>query len=724
MRTTFSTKKVRFTDNGFTAFNGTEMMEEMSMRKLSAIVLASIFPVLIFSANLSAVQRGIKVTAKSGNSVYLYKDYHALVVGVGDYDHWPDLKGAVRDAIEVAAQVKKSGIKTTLLLNPTSRELKRALSKLVYGPGKEKDRAILFYFSGHGETETLATGEKMGYLVPKDAPMPGKDRMDFTDKAISMSAIESYALRIKSKHVLMMFDSCFSGSVFSSLKGVPTDISEKSNRPVRQFITAGNENEQVPDDSIFRICFLQGIKGEADLNKDGYVTGSELGFYLDSSVVNYTRGSQHPQYGKIRRPELDKGDFVFTLTAQPESEAPALRQSNKLNNYDKIIHDREANRKKWDEWQERFEQDIAKVERYDQNPTLNEKEKAAAWEDLRTSYNIDNPHTLKDNEYRKRAKERILYWKGKKEWGKLYVDTTPPDAIIKILNIRPKFRQGIQLKPGRYHIATSREGYETKRIWVDLNAAEIKRLDIRLEHLTASVQTVSNKDKLERSEPEKIRRDFDLEQSPNKGEVSRGWLGVAIQDLTKELRKYYGVKGDAGVLVTEVFPGDPAEVAGIRAKDIILSVNGKEVDGSRQLSRTISEYPVGKEAKILLLRNGNEKEFYVKLAKRPQTMTAANEPEVQRKNPFGIEVSNLTPEIIQKFQLRAEKGVMVASVEPGSKGEVAGVIPGDLIKEINHEKVTDVDQYMKEIVKYKKGDTLWAYLLRKERGYLAIKLIK
>ena len=73
---------------------------------------------------------------------------------------------------------------------------------------------------------------------------------------------------------------------------------------------------------------------------------------------------------------------------------------------------------------------------------------------------------------------------------------------------------------------------------------------------------------------------------------------------------------------------------------------------------------------------------------------AANEPEVQRKNPFGIGVSNLTPEIIQKFQLQAEKGVMVVSVEPGSKGEVAGIIPGDLIKEINYQKVTDVDQYM------------------------------
>ena len=147
--------------------------------------------------------------------------------------------------------------------------------------------------------------------------------MGFTDTAISMNTIESYAVRIKSKHVLMLFDSCFSGSVFSSLKGVPTDISEKSNRPVRQFITAGNENEQVPDNSIFKVCLLQGIDGEADLNADGYVTGSELGLYLDSSVVNYTQGGQHPQYGKIRHPKLDKGDFIFALKPLLKHQLPS-----------------------------------------------------------------------------------------------------------------------------------------------------------------------------------------------------------------------------------------------------------------------------------------------------------------------------------------------------------------------------------------------------------------
>jgi formylglycine-generating enzyme required for sulfatase activity len=269
--------------------------------------------VLIVIPSSLATTRGVHIISKQGQELYLYKDYYALVVGVGDYDYWPDLRGAVKDAGEIADMLKKNGMHVELLLNPTSSELKNSLDSFAYGIGSEKDRAILFFFSGHGETETLATGEKLGYMVLKDTPLPSQDRVGFINRAISMNQIESYALLIKSKHVLMVFDSCFSGSVFSSVKGIPKDITEKSNRPVRQFITAGNENEQVPDESVFKTCFIQGIQGEADANSDGYVTGSELGLYLDSSVVNYSKGCQHPQYGKIRHPKLDKGDFIFKV---------------------------------------------------------------------------------------------------------------------------------------------------------------------------------------------------------------------------------------------------------------------------------------------------------------------------------------------------------------------------------------------------------------------------
>jgi hypothetical protein len=92
---------------------------------------------------------------------------------------------------------------------------------------------------------------------------------------------------------------------------VPDDITEKSAFPVRQYITAGREDEQVPDKSMFKRSFLIGLEGDADLTGDGYITGTELGMYLSDKVVNYTQGRQHPQYGKINNPDLDRGDFIF-----------------------------------------------------------------------------------------------------------------------------------------------------------------------------------------------------------------------------------------------------------------------------------------------------------------------------------------------------------------------------------------------------------------------------
>jgi len=290
------------------------------IKLLFTLILAFLFcpPIDCMAAQPAKGSREleVRVIMADGRELFLYKDYYALVVGVGEYDHWTDLRRPVKDAEEIAVALEKLGMNVNLLKNPTSGRLTSALNSLAYQDGKKKERAILFFFTGHGETETLVTGEKLGYIVPKDCPRLDQDRDGFMDKAISMNDIETYAYKIRSKHVLMVFDSCFSGSLFPSSKGVPLNISEKSNRAVRQFITAGNEEEQVLDDSIFKTCFIQGINGEADLNKDGYVTGSELGMYLDNTVVNQSGGNQHPQVGKIRHPKLNKGDFIFAMPLQ------------------------------------------------------------------------------------------------------------------------------------------------------------------------------------------------------------------------------------------------------------------------------------------------------------------------------------------------------------------------------------------------------------------------
>jgi uncharacterized caspase-like protein len=130
-----------------------------------------------------------------------------------------------------------------------------------------------------------------------------------------MAQVLTWAREIEAKHVIFIFDSCFSGTVFKSkaLPQVPPHISEITARPVRQFITAGSAGEEVPAKSIFLPSFVRALQGEADITGDGYVTGTELGMYLHDKVIGYRTG-QTPQYGKIRDPDLDEGEFVFNLS--------------------------------------------------------------------------------------------------------------------------------------------------------------------------------------------------------------------------------------------------------------------------------------------------------------------------------------------------------------------------------------------------------------------------
>jgi uncharacterized caspase-like protein len=276
-----------------------------SIKKFLLIILFSLATSFFIRSDTIALS--IQAVSKQGKQIYLYEDYYALVIGVSNYDWWPKLPYANNDARQVAERLKKMGYKVKQVLDPTSRQLKAALNDMVYSMGKSKDRTVLLYYAGHGETETLADNTKMGYLIPKDCPLLKQNPSGFTSHAVSMREIEEISLRIRSKHVLMLFDSCFSGSLFSLVRAVPDDITEKSNLPVRQFITAGGEDEQVPDKSIFKRSFLVGLEGDADLTGDGYITGSELGMYLADKVVNYSHGRQHPQYGKINTSILHRG---------------------------------------------------------------------------------------------------------------------------------------------------------------------------------------------------------------------------------------------------------------------------------------------------------------------------------------------------------------------------------------------------------------------------------
>lgn len=289
------------------------------MRSLTALLLCIALLLALPAATVAQntePDTAVRIKTDDGSVVKLYDASYALVVGISDYiAGWADLPGVNRDVPLVKAALEKQGFLVTVMMNPTRAAFDDAMRKFINDNGYDAGNRLLIYFAGHGYTQKDATGNReLGYIVPADAPRPSLQERRFRQVAISMDTVEAYARQIEAKHALFVFDSCFSGSLVTKTRGmVPPIINAKTTQPVRQFITAGADSQEVPDVSVFREQFVEGLEGEADLNRDGYVTGSELATHLQDKVTNYTREAQTPQYGKIRDALLDRGDFVFVL---------------------------------------------------------------------------------------------------------------------------------------------------------------------------------------------------------------------------------------------------------------------------------------------------------------------------------------------------------------------------------------------------------------------------
>jgi serine protease Do len=217
-----------------------------------------------------------------------------------------------------------------------------------------------------------------------------------------------------------------------------------------------------------------------------------------------------------------------------------------------------------------------------------------------------------------------------------------------------------------------------------------------------------------------------IAQLKSEGEVTRGWLGVAIQDLTSEMADYYGLKDRKGVLVADVFKGDPADEAGIRAKDIILEVNNQKVETSRQLTSMIANLNVGEIAKVEVFRDRKIKTFSIKLAKRDDTKLRSRSVPQQREedDELGIRVAELTADIAQQFNIEDMTGVVVVGVATDSKGAEAGIQMGDIIKEINHRLIESIDDYNTALQKLKDGESVSLFIWRRNAGFLVINATK
>lgn len=189
------------------------------------------------------------------------------------------------------------------------------------------------------------------------------------------------------------------------------------------------------------------------------------------------------------------------------------------------------------------------------------------------------------------------------------------------------------------------------------------------------------------------------EQLKVAGKVTRGWLGVVIQDVDENLAQSFGLKNDKGVLISNVQAGSPAEKSGLKDGDIVLSIDGLRVDDSSALRNKVALVEPNSKMKMVIVRDGKEQTLSVKVGERPSdpraSVAGSNE---GVKNEFGLSFQELTPELTTQLGYKVEKGVIIKDVTPGSAASKAGLKPGMLIEQVNKMSVVtlaDIEEALK-----------------------------
>ena len=216
-----------------------------------------------------------------------------------------------------------------------------------------------------------------------------------------------------------------------------------------------------------------------------------------------------------------------------------------------------------------------------------------------------------------------------------------------------------------------------------------------------------------------------LLQLKEKGKVTRGWIGVSIQEVTPELADSFGLEKPLGALVSSVMPGDPADKAGIEPGDIIIEFAGKPIENVNDLPRTVASVVPGKKVELKVIREGNEKALFITVAEKLEEVAEAPEEVGKLEKKMGLAVQSITPEIAEKLGIEDTEGVIVSAVKRGSSSAEAGLMRGDVIRQINRNSIKDVDEYNKAIsAALKKSDVVLFLVTRGDRAFYATIKVK
>jgi len=223
------------------------------------------------------------------------------------------------------------------------------------------------------------------------------------------------------------------------------------------------------------------------------------------------------------------------------------------------------------------------------------------------------------------------------------------------------------------------------------------------------------------SVPINVAKDI-LPQLREKGKVTRGYLGVNIQPVTEDLAKSLSLKEARGAIVTDLRAGGPADKAGLRPEDVIVSADGRPIRDSGDLSRYIASRAPGASVKLEVLHEGGTKQITVTLGTFPDEPGEADST-AARKGRLGMSLRDLTPALAERLELpRGTKGALVWEVEAGETAENAGLQRGDVVVSVNGTAVTSVDDFETAIEEARKGGTARLRVLLSSQGFRIVVL--
>jgi serine protease Do len=189
-----------------------------------------------------------------------------------------------------------------------------------------------------------------------------------------------------------------------------------------------------------------------------------------------------------------------------------------------------------------------------------------------------------------------------------------------------------------------------------------------------------------------------LPQLRAKGHVTRGWLGVVIQDISPEIAEAFGLEDDKGALVSKVIPDGPADKAGIEQRDVIREFDGQAIEDFDDLPRVVATTPIDKKVKVVVVRDGKQKTLkpVIGALDEPQIRKTSATPE-EGTPAFGMRVQDLTSDLADQLGIEDATGVVVSAVDPTGPARRAGIRRGDVIVEVDQQDVQDTDDLQERL---------------------------